>query len=415
MRGRDGSPLRSLLVKKQLEEIVVLRPSRETRDDDGLSILRLTNRPPGRPFPVTVAGLSFLSNPARYVATHHFQVDPGALDAGGWSFRDTRAQALIAKISGAGTPLEGVVMGQIRTGTRAGIDRLALIDEETREGLLRHDPRAKKFIVPLISGEDIGRYRTTSRRFALIIPKGWTDTHPRASGSPWRHLKQRHAAVARLLKKTLGETVCGDREGHWWETSEMENLHDWRRSIFFPVRSHDPAFVSCHGRAIPDETAGAVRSTSLYLLGLMNSRLIAFFLLNFPRRSPGPDILSPEDILALPIYTPDLDDPTDRTRHDRMVALIHRMHDRQKKILNPSTDAERERLEREIQSIDFRINALVYELYGLTREEAGFVESRTRDFLSNLSPATPTEGEKKADPQRYDRKYVPGNRRDKIR
>ncbi len=72
-----------------------------------------------------------------------------------------------------------------------------------------------------------------------------------------------------------------------------------------------------------------------------------------------------------------------------MVALIHRMHDRQKKILNSPTGAERE-----IQSIDSRINAQVYELYGLTREEAGFVESRTRDFFSDLSPATPTEGGK---------------------
>lgn len=72
-----------------------------------------------------------------------------------------------------------------------------------------------------------------------------------------------------------------------------------------------------------------------------------------------------------------------------MVALIHRMHDRQKKILNSPTGAERE-----IQSIDSRINAQVYELYGLTREEAGFVESRTRDFFSDLRPATPTEGGK---------------------
>jgi len=375
MRGRDGSPLRSLLVKKQLEEIVDLRASGDTRDDDGLCILRLTKTPPVHPFPVTVAGPGFLSNPAKYVAAHHFPVNPAALDAGGWSFRDTRVEALIAKISETGTPLEVVVMGQVHTGTGAGIDRLALIDEETRKELILHDPRAKKFIVPLISGVDIGRYRITSRRFAIIIPKGWTDAHHRTSGSPWRWFKQRHASVARLLKKTSGETVPGNREGHWWESSETGDLHDRRPSIFFPVQSRDPAFASCDGRVIPDETAGAVRSTSLYLLGLMNSRLIAFFLQNFPRRSVGPDIISRDAILTLPIYTPDLDDPTDRTRHDRMVALIHRMNDRQKKILDPPTDADLERLEREIQSIDSRINALVYELYGLTKEEADFVES----------------------------------------
>ncbi len=385
MRGRSGSPLRLFLVTKQLEEIVVLRASGETRDDCDPCILRLTNRPPVHPFPVTVAGSGFSANPAGYVAAHHFPVEPASLDAGGWSFRDTRIEELIAKISEAGMPLEELVMGQIHTGARTGIFEGTIIDEEIRKELIRKDPRVKNFIVPVISGEDIGRFRIVSPRFATIVPHGWTAAHHRTPGSPWRWFKQRHPGISRLLKKNSAETISGNREGvYWWEAPETGDMVEQGSFILFHSRFRKPVFAVYEGRAIIDETAGVIYSTSLYLLGLMNSSLIAFLLKNFPLRSKGQKFFTRDDILKLSIYTPDLDVPSDRLRHDRLLALVRRMNDRQKKILRAGTDPDRKRLEREIASLDTRINALVYELYGLTKEEATLVESIAH------TPSSPT-------------------------
>ncbi len=68
--------------------------------------------------------------------------------------------------------------------------------------------------------------------------------------------------------------------------------------------------------------------------------------------------------------------PADKARHDRMVALVERMLEHNKKKhsgkLAPS---ELERLEREIAATDAEIDELVYELYGITEDERRIIES----------------------------------------
>ena len=60
-------------------------------------------------------------------------------------------------------------------------------------------------------------------------------------------------------------------------------------------------------------------------------------------------------------------------RHDKLVSLVERMLELHKR--SPRTPQEKESLQREIESLDTRIDRLVYELYGLTEEEIRIVES----------------------------------------
>ena len=63
-----------------------------------------------------------------------------------------------------------------------------------------------------------------------------------------------------------------------------------------------------------------------------------------------------------------------KARHDKMVALVGRMlelHTRK-----AGAESEVERVQRLIDDTDAQIDALVYELYGLTEEEVRVVEGR---------------------------------------
>jgi hypothetical protein len=116
----------------------------------------------------------------------------------------------------------------------------------------------------------------------------------------------------------------------------------------------------------------------LYLLGLLNSHVLDFYLkqISTPFRG-GFLALNRQYIEQLPIRTIDFSDPADKAKHDRMVALVQRMldlHLRQQQAA--SSDATRDRLQREINVTDEQIDALVYELYGLTAEEIAIVEGR---------------------------------------
>jgi Txe/YoeB family toxin of Txe-Axe toxin-antitoxin module len=74
----------------------------------------------------------------------------------------------------------------------------------------------------------------------------------------------------------------------------------------------------------------------------------------------------------VPIRSINFSDPSDKERHDKMIALVERMLELHKR--NPRTPQEQEMVKREIESTDRRIDALVYEVYGLTEEEIKIVE-----------------------------------------
>ena len=78
----------------------------------------------------------------------------------------------------------------------------------------------------------------------------------------------------------------------------------------------------------------------------------------------------------LPIRTINFDDPKDVARHDKMVALVERMLDLHKKLAAATIPADKKLYERQIEARDEEIDALVYELYGLTEEEIAIVEGR---------------------------------------
>ncbi|HQB08000.1 MAG TPA: hypothetical protein PK712_09070, partial [Rectinema sp.] len=62
-------------------------------------------------------------------------------------------------------------------------------------------------------------------------------------------------------------------------------------------------------------------------------------------------------------------------RHDKMVSLVERMLDLHKRLAETKTNHEKTLLQRQIEATDKQIDALVYDLYGLTEEEIRIVES----------------------------------------
>jgi hypothetical protein len=76
----------------------------------------------------------------------------------------------------------------------------------------------------------------------------------------------------------------------------------------------------------------------------------------------------------IPIRTIDTDHPEDVARHDKMVALVERMLDLHKKLAAATAPADKKLYQRQIEATDAEIDALVYELYGLTEEEIAIMQ-----------------------------------------
>ena len=77
----------------------------------------------------------------------------------------------------------------------------------------------------------------------------------------------------------------------------------------------------------------------------------------------------------LPIRTIDHTNPTDTARHHKMIELVERMLELHKELAENPDD---ESIKKRIEETDNEIDALVYELYELTKEEIKTVEEAVR-------------------------------------
>jgi hypothetical protein len=112
-----------------------------------------------------------------------------------------------------------------------------------------------------------------------------------------------------------------------------------------------------------------------YVLGLLNSRVLDQYLKRISTSFRGGYFAyNRQYIEQLPIRTIDFTSPADVARHDRMVALVERMLDLHKKLASEGTPHVKTVLQRQSEATDKQIDALVYELYGLTDEEIAVVE-----------------------------------------
>jgi len=115
-----------------------------------------------------------------------------------------------------------------------------------------------------------------------------------------------------------------------------------------------------------------------YVLGLMNSRLLNYYHQSLVLKGQDlhPQILV-TNLPRLPIRSINFSDSADVARHDQMVTLVERMLDLHKKLAAATIPADKTLYQRQIEATDRQIDALVYELYGLTEEEIAIVEGRS--------------------------------------
>lgn len=110
----------------------------------------------------------------------------------------------------------------------------------------------------------------------------------------------------------------------------------------------------------------------LYLLGIVNSSLISYLYVNTSSIATKDDFRQTTlaELRSLPL--PKYDHKNER--HNSLTTYVNKMLDLHNRLQTASTPEERRVLERQIAGTDRAIDALVYELYGLTEEEIRIVE-----------------------------------------
>ena len=185
-----------------------------------------------------------------------------------------------------------------------------------------------------------------------------------------------YPAIAKHLEPyTQSASKRFDQGDYWWELRTCDYYAEFEipKFIFPDISLRGNYLFDDKGKYYSVNTTYIIPSSDMYLLGLLNSRLFVFAYSNISSSYRGGYLrYIYQYVCQLPIRTIDFSNPADVKRHVRMVALVERMLELHKQ--HPLTSPEQDRLARDIASTDREIDALVYELYGLTDEEIKIVE-----------------------------------------
>jgi hypothetical protein len=117
--------------------------------------------------------------------------------------------------------------------------------------------------------------------------------------------------------------------------------------------------------------------SELYFLGIMNSKVVSFYLRSIcPAKLNDYTRFNANNINTTPVRIIDFSNPSERSKHDKMVSLVEQMLELNKKLAGIKNPNEKTRIQRQIDSTDEQIDKLVYDLYGLSADEIAIVEGK---------------------------------------
>jgi hypothetical protein len=220
-----------------------------------------------------------------YVRSKQVPVARRQLRPEGWEMMSEDEYVLKLKICGAGVPLKEYLGASPFYGIKTGLNEAFLIDETTRDRLVKEDPGCKPIIKPFLRGENISRWQPQWDGQWLIA---LASTENRAW--PWsetKKLKEAEAAFQKAfpslhawMKPMEGRLKKREDQGtFWWELRSCDYYDRFERpKIVYQV-------IAFHSRFSVDES-GAYGNDKTFILpsadpgvaAVLNSSLAWWFM-----------------------------------------------------------------------------------------------------------------------------------------
>jgi hypothetical protein len=311
-----------------------------------------------------------------------------------WNFTVGKGAELFEKLSKM--PVKLGDMTDIFVGLQTSADDVFIMDlvEETSRTLRLKSKTLdtewtfeKGLLFPLVSGTDVNRYCDLPKRQYILFPYKVDGTSVELID--FDVISKNYPKTAAYLLKNkdrLEERERGKFKGYeWYRFGRSQNLGIQEQIKLCVPRLVTNLYAAFDGEGnhfLDNVDVGGItlkpgyqKQGLIYLLGLLNSKLLRWYFpfVSAPFRG-GWMSANRQFLLQLPIRSIDFSDPTDKSRHDRMMKLVEQILSLHKQLTAAKTPDDKTRLQRQIDATDHQIDQLVYELYGLTEKEIKIVE-----------------------------------------
>ena len=197
-----------------------------------------------------------------------------ALTADGWRLEPPEVLNLLTKLRRAGTPLGEYVQGRFYRGILTGYNEAFVIDRATRERLIAEHPSSDDIIKPFLRGRDVKRWSVDDTGLYLCY-------------IPWELPIKDYPAVYTHLekfKKTLQNRPEVKQGRFPWYALSRYGSEYWQEfakpKILYQEIATFQSFAWDTTGAYTNNKTFLIPEASLYLLGLLNSKVVWFFLSN---------------------------------------------------------------------------------------------------------------------------------------
>jgi adenine-specific DNA-methyltransferase len=271
-----------------------------------------------------------------------------SLHRDGWALERPGVLALVEKLRRSGMPLGEYVGERFYRGIVTGLNKAFVIDQATRDRLIAEDPRSIEIVKPWLRGRDVKRWQVEWSGLYLL----WT-----YQGIAIR----KYPAVLKYLSKFRGQLAKrwepSRGQCEWYELRPCDYYAEFEKpKLIWPDIAKQCEFAFDDQGFYPDCTLFIVPDADLFLVGILNATAVEWFY-----RMVSPMIQ--QDFLRFKrIYLSQIPIPSASSAQRAAIEALVR------KLLGAEGQGP------QVAEWERELNALAYELYGLTEEEIGVVE-----------------------------------------
>jgi len=302
------------------------------------------------------------------VQSQSFAMPQQSLTAAGWQFADNTALNLLEKLRKAGTPLGEYVNNRFYRGILTGFNQAFVVDRATRDRLIAEHPSSAEVLKPFLRGRDVKRWVIENSDLWLLFIPWHFPLHRDSSieGSSEKAeqaFKEQYPAIYKHLLSFKTELSNRNKAEtgiryEWYALQRCAATY-WqefeRSKIIYPDIAARCEFTFDANNLYPDCTLFIIPENSTYLVGILNSAIVQFFIDQICPSVRG-DFKRFKSIYVAQIPIPSATDEEKETI-EKLVSYVLYLTEQLKDDSNSSMDKLMTRYFEQI------IDALVLELY----------------------------------------------------
>ncbi|TPV33233.1 restriction endonuclease subunit M [Paucihalobacter ruber] len=186
---------------------------------------------------------------------------------------------LLKKISMVGVELKNYLEVPFYRGILTGFNEAFIINEVTKSKLIDQDNKSKEIIKPFVDGDDVRNYHLRSKNKYIIFTRRGTDIERYPAIK--KHLQEFYD---KLVPKTKNTDKVGRKKGdyRWYEIQDsISYFNEFEKpKIIYPEIAKESRFTLDLNKVYLNKTIFFIPIEDYYLLSILNSRVVWFFLSN---------------------------------------------------------------------------------------------------------------------------------------